>query len=33
MGIVLRVERVPREQLVATVKKLAEIELSDVRET
>jgi acetoin utilization protein AcuB len=32
MGIVLRVERVPKEQLVATVKKLAEIELSDVRE-
>jgi acetoin utilization protein AcuB len=33
MGIVLRVERVPREQLVTTVKKLADIELSDVRET
>jgi acetoin utilization protein AcuB len=33
MGIVLRVGRVSREQLVATVKKLAEIELLDVRET
>ncbi len=32
MGIVLRVDGVSREQLVATVEKLAEIEILDVRE-
>ena len=32
MGIVLRVEHIPRQELVTTVQKLAEIEILDVRE-
>jgi acetoin utilization protein AcuB len=32
MGIVLRVERISREELISTVQKLAEIEILDVRE-
>jgi acetoin utilization protein AcuB len=33
MGIVLRVERISRQELIATVQELAEIEILDVRET
>jgi acetoin utilization protein AcuB len=33
IGIALKVERVPREQLVATVAKLDEIDILDIRET